>query len=252
MHPPPPCRELGPQCRELAVTLRIGTFDDGPDSLDHEATWLLGHTQQITFGALRRQGPQLLVEAVLHIRCRHLRLLEGGRASCRAHGFEGPAPPPTAGAPSPRRLGDDRFVIVEHGRVAERRLPPPRSRLPVLDTGPNPCATAPCTTADHRRGAACCRDLQVEILCSRADTTLEALLRSRLSPYLCKISRETEDALEAETISACGYLDDGGRTCSLHGRTREDGRPAKPDLCTEWPPNGKGLHPGCVFRSGKP
>ena len=28
---------------------------------------------------------------------------------------------------------------------------------------------------------------------------------------------------------------------------RADGRPAKPDLCSEWPPKNQGLHPGCVF-----
>ena len=55
-------------------------------------------------------------------------------------------------------------------------------------------------------------------------------------------------ALEcAEMISACGYLADDGVACSLHGRVRSDGRPAKPDLCSEWPPKDKGLHPGCVF-----
>ncbi len=233
------------------MTLRIGTFDGGPDSLDHEATWLLGHTQHIAFGALRRRGEELLVDALLHVRCRYLALLGAGRASCRAHGFEGPVPGPAAVTPSPRQLGGDRFAIVEQGQLVERRLLFPRSSLPVLEPTTNPCATAPCTTADHKRGAACCRDLQVEILCSKTDATLEALIRSRLSPYLCKITREGEDALEAETISACAYLDGGGRTCSLHGRLRNDGRPAKPDLCTEWPPKGKGLHPGCVFRPGK-
>jgi len=89
----------------------------------------------------------------------------------------------------------------------------------------------------------------VEILCDRSNTALEALVRSRLSPYLCKVSRESEDALEAEMISACGFLDDEGLNCTLHGRMRADGRPAKPDLCSEWPENGKGLHPGCIFYS---
>jgi hypothetical protein len=48
-------------------------------------------------------------------------------------------------------------------------------------------------------------------------------------------------------ISACGYLDEDGLNCRLHGRLRPDGRPAKPDLCSEWPDDGKGLHPGCIF-----
>jgi hypothetical protein len=32
------------------VTLRVGSLEDGEPSLDHEATWLLGHTEHITFG----------------------------------------------------------------------------------------------------------------------------------------------------------------------------------------------------------
>jgi hypothetical protein len=87
----------------------------------------------------------------------------------------------------------------------------------------------------------------VEILCSRSDGPLEALVRSRLSPYLCKVSRGSEDALEVEMISACGFLDEEGLNCTLHGLDRPDGRPAKPDLCSTWPDDGKGLHPGCIF-----
>jgi hypothetical protein len=129
-------------------------------------------------------------------------------------------------------------------------LTPPKPSLPVLDNDPdawNPCSIAPCTTADHKRGSACCRDLQVEIQCPRTDTGLEALVRSRLSPYLCKISRASDGWLEAEMISACGFLDDAGQNCTLHGRVRPDGRPAKPDLCSLWPDDGKGMHPGCIF-----
>ena len=125
------------------------------------------------------------------------------------------------------------------------RLPLPARTLTVLK-GDNPCATAPCRTADNRRGSACCRDLQIEIMCGREEVELEALVRSRRSPYLCKVSRDGDLSLDAEIISACGYLEQGG-SCSLHGRIRPDGRPAKPDLCSEWPENGKGLHPGCVF-----
>jgi len=125
--------------------------------------------------------------------------------------------------------------------------PPARPRaLPVLN-GANPCATAPCQTSDHRRGAACCRDLQIEIMCTNDESRLEALVRSRRSPYLCKVERPGDFSLEAEMISACGYLDDDGIACTLHGRVRTDGRPAGPDLCSEWPPKNRGLHPGCVF-----
>ena len=45
----PPCRSLGAQCKSLRVTLRIGELEEGPTSLDHEATWLLGHTERIDF-----------------------------------------------------------------------------------------------------------------------------------------------------------------------------------------------------------
>ena len=82
---------------------------------------------------------------------------------------------------------------------------------------------------------------------TKGDRKLEALVRSRRSPYLCKIERGGDFSLDVEMISACGYLEEDGVACSLHGRARPDGRPAKPDLCTEWPPKNRGLHPGCVF-----
>jgi hypothetical protein len=117
--------------------------------------------------------------------------------------------------------------------------------------GVNPCAEAPCRTADGTRGAACCRDLQVEIQCREDEGVLEALLRNRKSPYLCKVEREDDDpeALTVEILSACGYLLEDGIHCALHGRSRADGRPAKPELCTQWPEKRTGLHPGCAFRS---
>ena len=69
-------------------------------------------------------------------------------------------------------------------------------------------------------------------------------MRSRRSPYLCKIERAGDISLEVEMISACGYLGADGVACTLHGRHRADGRTAKPDLCFEWPPKNRGLHPG--------
>jgi hypothetical protein len=113
--------------------------------------------------------------------------------------------------------------------------------------GANPCALASCRTADNLRGAACCRDLQIEIMCTKRQRKLEALVRSRRSPYLCKVERAGDYSIEAEIISACGYLDGDGIGCTLHSRQRPDGRPAKPDLCSEWPPKKHTLHPGCVF-----
>jgi hypothetical protein len=241
----PPCRTLGAQCRSLPVTLRIGPLEDGTASLDHEATWLIGHTQNITFFDIWEDEGELYVEATLHVPCRYLRR-EGAFAQCTAHGFRGPTPRGAYRPEQLRRLGRDRFVVVENRRAVTRSLPAPPRSLPVL-AEPNPCALAPCRTADNSRGAACCRDLQIEIMCTRRERRLEALVRSRRSPYLCKVERAGDYSIEAEVISACGFLDDDGIGCSLHGRARADGRPAKPDLCSEWPPKNKGLHPGCVF-----
>lgn len=247
----PPCRSLGAQCRSLRVTLRIGELEDGAASLDHEATWLLGHTRQLDFLELWEGEGDLYVEAVLHVPCKYLRQ-DGDVAQCRAHGFEGPAPRGARREPQPLQLGGDRFAVVEACRNVVRSLPLPARSLPVLEhgggsVGENPCASAPCRTADNTRKAACCRDLQVEIMCTRAQRRLEALVRSRRSPYLCKIDRAGDYSLEVEMISACGYLGPDGVACSLHGRHRADGRTAKPDLCFEWPPKNRGLHPGCVF-----
>ena len=238
---------MGRQCHSLAVTLRIGSLDEGETSLDHEATWLLGHTQHITFEQLWLGDGDLYVDARLHVPCRYLAADESG-ARCAAHGFRGALPTEPPAPVQPRRLGDGRFTIVEGMRQARRRLTTRETRrgLPVLN-GENPCATAPCRTADHRRGAACCRDLQIEIMCTRRETRLESLVRSRKPPYLCKVTRPGDFSIEAEVISACGYLAEDGIACSLHGRFRADGRPAKPDLCSDWPPKDKGLHPGCVF-----
>ena len=248
LHGVPPCRSLGTQCRSLRVTLRIGELEEGPESLDHEATWLLGHTGHIDFHELWEGDGDLYVEAVLHVPCRYLQQ-EGATARCRAHGFTGPAPRVRRREPQPLQLGGDRFVVVSECANAIQRLPYPRRSLPVLDAtaGDNPCATAPCRTADHTRKAACCRDLQLEVMCNRGQQRLEALVRSRRSPYLCKIERAGDYSLEVEMISACGYLQADGVSCSLHGRYRPDGRTAKPDLCFEWPPKNRGLHPGCIF-----
>jgi hypothetical protein len=249
----PPCRAMGPQCRALRVTLRVGSFEGGIASLDHEATWLLGHTDKITFHELWDGEGDLYVEATLHIPCRHLDE-SNGQSRCQAHGFTRPSRRARSREREQLQLGGDRFVIVDRARNAVRNVAfPPRS-LPVLETptvagaDANPCATAPCRTADNKMKAACCRDLQIEIMCTRKQRILEALVRSRRSPYLCKIDREGDHSIEVEVISACGYLGEDGVACTLHGRQRADGRPAKPDLCSEWPPKNQGLHPGCVFK----
>jgi hypothetical protein len=228
------------------VLLRVGELEEGPNSLDHEATWLLGHTEQISFGALWEGEGDLYVDAVLHVPCRYL-AVQNGTARCTAHGFQGRTPRPPTRLPQPRQLGGDQFRVVDDMRLATQELPFPGRRLPVLNARDNPCATARCQTADHTRGAACCRDLQIEIMCTRRQRQLEALVRARKSPYLCKVTRPGDFSLEAEIISACGYLDRNRTSCMLHGRARTDGRPAKPDLCSDWPPKGEGLHPGCIF-----
>lgn len=227
------------------MLLRVGGVDEGPASLDHESTWLLGHTEQISFGALWDADGDLYVDAVLHVPCRYL-AVENGTARCAAHGFEGTTPRDRPRLGQPRQLGGDLFRVVDDMRLADQELRFPRRELPVLSQE-NPCATARCETADHTRGAACCRDLQIEIMCTRRERRLEALVRSRKPPYLCKVTRPGEFSLEAEIISACGYLGPDEISCMLHGRKRKDGRPAKPDLCSDWPPKGEGLHPGCVF-----
>jgi hypothetical protein len=149
-----------------------------------------------------------------------------------------------------RRLAGDRFRIIERGRLVERELPPPRlSSRSLAVLSHNPCAEAPCQTSDHTRGAACCRDLQIEIMCDKSWTRQELLVRSRKSPYLCKVVRERDEALDAEMISACDYLGEDGVACTLHGRKRADGRSGKPDLCHRWPKPSRDetLHVGCVF-----
>ena len=235
------------------MLLRIGSLEEGVTSLDHEATWLLGHTERITFGDVWTGDGELYVDAVLHVPCRHLKGSADGRSRCAAHGFEGRMPRSPKVAEQPRQLGRDRFRVVDRMKLSNRHLPTPAPRsLPVLSVAStNPCEGAPCQTSDHKPGAACCRDLQVEIMCTRKQLFLEALIRHRKSPYLCKVGREGDFSIDVEMISACGFIETGGVACTLHGRNRSDGRTAKPDLCFEWPPKDKGLHPGCVFQGRK-
>lgn len=250
----PDCRRLGRQCHALDVKLRVAVLEGQED---HDATWLLGHTERIEFGAPYVEGEELWTEARIHVPCRHLQRQPDGSSRCRAHGFRGTVPQPPR-VEQPRRLGGDRFQLVDGRKLVRRHLaasPPSRRPLPLHPPAPdaNPCATAPCRTADNQRGAACCRDLQVEIHCTERQTLLEDLLRNRKSPYLCKVEREDEDEpiLNVEILSACSYLLEDRLHCGLHGRQRADGRPAKPELCSAWPEKRTGLHPGCAFRSRK-
>ena len=69
-------------------------------------------------------------------------------------------------------------------------------------------------------------------MCTRKQVLLEALVRHRKSPYLCKVEREGDFSIDVEMISACGYLEAGGVACTLHGRTsgRRQDRQAGPLL----------------------
>lgn len=248
----PPCRGLGRQCRELDVTLRVADLDEEtPAEQDALATWLTGHTERISFGEPYVNGRRLVVDATIHVACKYLRT-DGGTASrvrCAAHGFVGPLPAvPPRDRPAAFRSDDGRFSVIHQRRRRRLALPlRPRSRrsLPVLQE--NPCVGAPCRTADHRRGAACCRDLTLEVVVPEGDDRTERLLRARRAPQVYQVAREEPAIVECQVISACGYLEDDGISCTLHQRVRPDGEPAKPFVCTQWPDPRPDYvtHPGC-------
>lgn len=261
MPTPPACESLGRQCRELDVTLRIAEVGDDSQTLqDAAATWLLGHTERLTFGRPYVRGDDLLVRATVHVPCKHLKAAElqpNGRqptAQCAVYGFQGRIPESTQASVDERpqfRRSPSRYQVYYKRRIRILELPLKRAAqraLPVLQTD-NPCFAVPCRTADNKQGSACCRDLSIDVVAPKADVELEALLRSRKSPYLCKVTREHDSKIECEVISACGYLDDDGVGCVLHDRSLPNGRGAKPSICYEWPdlgPDDTG-HPGCAF-----
>ena len=255
----PPCRSLGRQCRELPLTLRVADLEaDAPHERDALATWLLGHRQRLTFGRVYEYEGSLVVDARLHVPCRYLSADHRGdtrTVRCGAHGYAGRAAQPVRPEPAPLRHGERSFTVMHEGRFQRVDLAQPeqpRRSLPVL-AGSNPCATAPCRTADNRRGAACCRDLILDVVLPLGDDELESLLRARKPPYICKIERTDEVTVECEVISACDYLEHDGIHCGLHGLRRPDGRQAKPELCSEFPDlEDEDLvgHPGCVFLKG--
>ena len=148
-------------------------------------------------------------------------------------------------------MPDGRIAIYYKGRHRNMDLRLKRAArraLPVVQ-GNNPCATACCFTGDNRRGAACCRDFDLELALPKTQVFHEALLRSRTAPYVCKVKREDDDNMECEVISACGYLNEDGITCVLHDRTLPNGQRAKPSLCYDWPKleEDETGHGGCVL-----
>ena len=261
---PPPCTRLGRQCRELTVTVHIANLDeDTPAERDESATWLLGHTERIQFGKPYVRGRDLYADAVVQVECKHLRPGSRGvgtpggngrpEVQCGALGYRGALPQASRLTAPTFHLGPNRYRIVEGGKIRELVLAPPKApkrALPVMQ-GANPCDGAPCRTADNTRGAACCRDLTLDVVAPIGDDRTEALLRSRKSPYLCKVKRSDDTTIECEVISACGYLADDGISCVLHDRLRPDGTLAKPGLCYEWPDFEDDEeytgHPGCVL-----
>jgi hypothetical protein len=244
--------------------MRVADLEDDSQSLqDASATWMLGHTESITMGKPYVDGIELLVDATIHVPCKYLEVRDAKSASkpnghprvrCTAHGFRGPMPYSSQPAPEERhafRRGGNQFSLVYKGKRRVLDLPlkqSSRRTLPVMQ-GKNPCLDAPCRTADNKRGAACCRDLTLDLVLPKSSKRMEALLRSRKSPYLCKVDRNGPDSVEVEVISACGYLGDDGLSCVLHDRVLPNGRVAKPSICFEWPdlgPDDAG-HPGCAL-----
>jgi len=243
---PPPCSGLGPQCRDLDVVLRVTDTEDGVASADDEATWLFGHTERIAFGSLRSEGDTWWVEARLLVPCHFLKE-DPASARCAAHGFQGALPAAAPSEVQPRQLGGDRFRLVQDGELVTGEFPTRARSLPVIQTE-NPCLTAPCQTADQARGAACCRDLQLDIRCDPEDQALELLVRARKEPHFRLVDWVAEGVLGAEMISACAYLD-SHRNCTLHDRFRANGEPAKPTICYAWPEPEDVFHDGCAFGS---
>ena len=113
----------------MPVTLRVGPLEEGTASLDHEATWLIGHTQHVTFADLWEDEGELYVDATLHIPCRYLRQ-DGTTATCTAYGYTGASPRGPYRAEQPRQLPRERFTIVENRRDHSPGTPTPAPKPP--------------------------------------------------------------------------------------------------------------------------
>ncbi len=262
----PDCKKLHRSCRSLDVTIVVADTDsDTRTEQDAAATWITGHQERLSFGELYRKGDSLLVDARIHVPCRFFTIDrdDSTKAGCTLHGFTGPIPKSSRPEPDQLAIDENIFSVVRKGKRRDMYLPvkkkkkkkekknsPKKKKALAVLNSDNPCDGAPCRTSDHKRKAACCRDLKLELLVPRKNTQLSALLQTRKSPYLCKVKRESKKLVEVEVISACGYLaPQDGITCVLHDRVRPNGKTAKPQLCYDWPDFGKDEtgHPGCVF-----
>lgn len=266
----PPCKSLGKYCREIKVTIRISDVESESRTVQEASvTWIAGHTERVTFKKPYVVGTELRADAIVHVPCRFLKTEDGdpavrpdgspaaslqeagARVVCQAHGYTGRLPR-SRREPGERpvlRIDEGVFAIFYKGKKRELALKPKRKgrrALPVLESN-NPCVGAPCLTSDNVRGAACCRDLQLELHLPKKSRRKEALLRARRAPYLCRVTRDDKKTVSCEIISACGYLADDGVHCVLHDRVLPNGKRAKPRLCYDWPelePDETG-HTGC-------
>lgn len=267
----PKCKRLRRACRSLDVTIVVADTDaDTGTEQDAAATWITGHQERVRFGELYVRGDSLLVDARIDVPCKFFSPgLTNGQdslgAKCRLYGFEGAAPDSKMPKAMRLSISEDTFAIVRKGRHRKMLLPlkkgnkqtnratkkgtKNKSRALPVHNSVNPCVGAPCRTSDNKRGAACCRDLKLELLIPKNAKNKMALLKTRKSPFLCKVKRENKRVVEVEVISACGYLGPDGISCVLHDRVRPNGKNAKPQLCYDWPDFGKDEigHKGCVF-----
>src|SRR6266508_1408440 len=128
----PPCRSLGVQCKSLRVTLRIGELEEGSDSLDHEATWLLGHTQHIDFLELWEGDGELYVDAVRPAGA--TAAATGGRQIRGGRGLPERGADPAAAGALAARVGAGRRIggrePMRNGGVPHRRQHPEGRLLP--------------------------------------------------------------------------------------------------------------------------
>src|SRR6185503_14960418 len=245
----PSCTSMGSHRRALPVVLRVSDLrEDDAGFRDDISTWLTGHRQTIDFGTQQVVGNWVVVEATIHVPCKYLNDTVRG-AACRAHGYSAVLPEVPRAPVTPLWGADGTVTVFQDDRPQALALQPtakPAHSLPTLDV--NPCAGAPCRTADNTVGAACCRDLILDVVLPADDFEGEALLAARKAPYVCKVERADESVMECEVISACGYLGADAVSCTLHDLQRADGSPAKPSICSEWPDvtdKDSTWHPGC-------